>query len=321
MQDHRARVAFARPKLLEVGRGEIVLADWVELELLVGRQREWFAIDDLASLLRDEPPADFDRYVGDDPEPSGASGDAEYGFAALVFSELGQRAQWLKHQYPIDIEDGVATVMPESGSLRLYRFLVALRARQLFKGRVADDANEPGYLFEELATVTAKAYASGSERARFGKAGGERGDELPEPFEDAVIELASRMGEKPAEHLTGRGDYAADAFGWRPFGDPNPGQLVVALQAGIGEGDWLDKPVAKRWLDRRIIQFIAEPLTGSAFPESLSLYSTHHLRGQNCGVPLDRLRIASLVRDADLDAATLERMDSWVGWARERIPR
>ena len=181
---------------------------------------------------------------------------------------------------------------------------------------------DPGYLFEELVTRATEAYVCEGQAVRFGVANGQRGAGLPINLQDAMAALARRMHEAPADAVPGgAGDERADAIAWRPFGDGRAGQLVVIAQATIAEGEWRMKQIPSKWEDRRLIQFVANPLPAVAFVESMSLYSDDFFRGGNFrSVPFDRLRILSLLTDNDIESAILQGMTEWTEWAISRLP-
>lgn len=298
----------------------IVLADWIEIAALLGGGI--VTLEEVAELLYAEP---IDFSVNTD---TGASRDEQYGDAENAFIELRNRSQWLEDSYPITVESDTVSVNQNSPCYRLYSFMVGLRARQIYRGRAVEDPQEPSAIFEEVVTEAARKYVCGASdnRARFGVANHinrriSRGDSLPRKFPAAVSSLSQRLHENIPLEIQGSGDLGVDAIGWHAFGDRRAGQLVFLVQATIGEGDWKVKPVPSAWRRGDYIAFVAEPLTGSAFIESLSLYDDSDLRGLECGIPLDRLRIISLIDDNALTVEWVQRMENWTQWITERLPR
>lgn len=268
--------------------------------------------------IRDTPPDD-----SDESEQATVVWERAEQLADDAFRELRRRAGWLGTRYPLTIDAEVASFNDSATSAGAYRFLILLRARQLYGGGMGDDGTAAGLLFEELVTHAIAAYLGTSHSARFGLAGGSRGDGLPGPLDEAIHELSRRMDESSPEVVSGSGDYLNDATAWKPFGDHLPGQLVMLCQATISEGEWLHKEPAVRWSDGsgRLIHFVARPLSGVAFAETMSLTSPAALAGSKFhSVPFDRLRLLSLVGD-ELPEGLLGRMNDWVDSARERIPR
>lgn len=307
----------------------IRLADWVESNVMT-EEEDVISVSSVADALGDIPPddsaaseqrndqdGDSER---DDNEPRhGYWGDAE-STAEAVFQELADRASWLGNHYPIAVEKDVATLREDSCSSDLYRFLVLLRARQMHQRALEDDGAEPGFLFECLAKFAVGAYigAEQENRIRFGLAGGNRGGGLPFSIHDAIEKLSDMLSEEPGTVPVGaQGDYRVDVVAWKPFGDRRSGQLVALCQSTITEGRWHKAEPATKWTarlspDTRLIRFLAQPITAVAFPETLSLTSLTTLKGLDVSsVPMDRLRLVSLLCDHDIPLALLERMNAW----------
>lgn len=306
----------ARPKVKTT-----VLADWIEAEVLLGDGQ--VLLEEIADLLHSDP-GDFS--VSD--ENIGASRDKQYEEAESAFFELKSRFNWLGKSYPLLVDNDVAMISHNFSCYRLYSFLVGLRARQMYGGDAYENPEEPSAIFEEIVTEAARQYVCGSSnsRARFGIASRRnhrlyRGDNLPRKFPAAVIELSKRLSEEVVPTVQGVGDGGVDAVGWRPFGDRRPGQVVFMVQATIGEGDWKNKPVPDEWRTGQYLHFVENPLTGSAFVESLSLYDDAELRGVRCGIPLDRLRIIRLIDDSTFSTEWIQRMEAWTRWITERLPQ
>ena len=336
---------FAPPPLGDKSSHDAIrLADWVELNLLM-EEEPIVSATDVTDELADIPPDDasdserrfayHDPQVAYDDPRAGYDGRMRPGFwesaeekAEDAFGELSERAAWLGDDYPLELDGDVALLNQDTTARDVYQFLVLLRARQLYEDALGDDGEESSLLFEELVMHALGAYVgSGPEhRVRFGVAGGHRGDGLPESLSEAVEELRRRLHEAPGEVPTvGQGDYKADAVAWKPFGDERPGQLIMIGQATISEGDWMREEPPKRWTDRqpperRLIRFLARPLTAVAFPETLSLTSRDVLDGLTfSSVPFDRLRLLSVLRDEDLPRDLRERMDAWASEMRDRL--
>ena len=329
---------FAVPELaLDPAHDPIRLADWVELNLLMDEEAVMSVVE-VTDRLAGIPPDDsgdserrFSYTNGSDANPDETmSGfwEAAEDRTDAGFSELRDRAVWLADAYPLNV-DGETAALSENGSTRdVYRFLILLRARQLYAGALGDDAKVSGRIFESLVKHALGTYADTEHRVRFGVAGGRRGSDLPDSLPDAVEAMRRRMHEErgsvPANPT---GDYGADAIAWKPFGDKLPGQLVMLGQATISEGDWTKKEVARRWTDRdppetRLVHFLARPVTAVAFPETLSLTSSGTLKGLVfSSIPFDRLRLLSLLRDADLPSGLRAEMDSWTRNTCEQLPR
>ena len=330
---------FKIPPLSENESEDITrLADWVELNLLT-EEEPIASVTSIADELAEIPPDDSDeseqRNLQDDPSDRD-DGEIRNGYwenadkkAEAAFGELNSRLKCLEGRYPLNVYSGVASVDPSTGALEFYKFLVLLRARQMYPMALGDDGQESGLMFEEISKFALGAYlGSGPDYSvRFGVAGGQRGDGLPADGQDAVEELSKRM----KEHLgavpdRGDVDYGADAIAWRPFADSLPGQLIIVGQAKIGESDWKKGQPPKRWVDRGpeadlLIRFVARPLSAVLFPETLSLTKLEELTGANfTSVPFDRLRLLGVLRDEDLPYDLLDRMRNWGHEFAKRLP-
>jgi hypothetical protein len=304
---------------LDRDAGAVLRADWIEIQL-ASSDVSFISIDEMADYLRDDPTVDSadEEKTGDEGKWAFARGLAEEGF-----EEVRSRSDWLGTRYPIRFEE------PEvlgwdggSGSRELFRFLTLLRAKQILGAMLDGGTPDPGYLFEELVTRAAGSYIRDSRSIRLGEAGGSRGSGLPASLPDAIKELARRMNEEASPSVTnGTGDYRADTVTWLPFGDERPGQLVMLIQATISERDWQTKQIPKRWKDGRLINLVAQPVPAVAFVESISLYPGDYWRGVEFdSIPMDRLRIASLLADKDIDPSLLDRLTEWSAWAMSQMP-
>lgn len=306
------------PVPLRAEASSVQRADWVEIQLAADAVPR-VSIDDFTDYLREDPADDSSQ-----EEESGDEGKWSYArhLAEEAFGELRSRAEWLGSRYPIEFEDVEAVTWKNaSAAASIYAFLVLLRAKQMLGGSMNGGTPEPGYLFEELMTAAARAYA-GPQGVRFGDAGGGRGNGLPVNLSDAVADLAKRMSEKAADLIgPGTGDAKADAIAWRPFGDRRAGQLVMIAQATITEGEWQMKEINSKWENGRLIEFVAKPLPAVGFVETISVYSPDFFRGVDFrSVPFDRLRILSLLNDTSVDGTLLQGMREWTEWAIGRLP-
>ena len=298
----------------------IWVADWVELELLCGTSTSVSLIE-VADVLRDDPSDDVGSATGDQGDIGRAAWETAELLAEAALSELRDRAAWLQDRYPLTISSEFVSLRDGSVTLPIYRFLALVRARHLYsRVRALPD---PGQEFEELVNYAVGAYVGG-QVVRFGPGKtGARGDGLPPVLWDAVVDLAQRMHES-VNSITdaGHGDYKVDVIAWKPFGDERAGQIVVLCQSTVSENEWITKLPAKRWMERRLVHFLANPIEAVAFSETLSLTSKEELRGGNFhAIPLDRLRILGMVDASTVPESLKKRLDDWCAVAREEIPK
>ncbi|MCE2501103.1 MAG: hypothetical protein J4G13_09590 [Dehalococcoidia bacterium] len=322
----------------DTSQDRIRLADWIEINLL-SREEEIMSVDSVTAELSGDPPDDADdsEFRSPSEDPANPNGQLRPGFWIVsedstvdAFGELSRRAGWLRDQYPVNVGHDSAQLNDSAASQDIYRFLVLLRARQLYPNALEDDGEVSGLLFEELTKWAFGAYvgARPDSQVRFGVAGGSRGDGLPQPLAQAVQELGRRTREPTGQVPTaGVGDYKADAVVWKPFGDQVPGQLALIGQATITEGDWEEEEIPARWTDRnprqsRLINWRARPVTAVAFPETLDLTPRARLEGmQMPGIPFDRLRLLSVLDGQIFPPQLTEQMRQWGDDMVNRIPK
>ena len=318
---------FALPTLgTDQRQDHVRVADWVELNL-VTEEEPLYSVDDVLAVLAADP-----QDAADDSELRDRFWNNAEQIAVDAIAELSQRATWLTDRYPLMMSGQTATLRRDNEQLDLWQFVTLLRARQLYPGSLGDDGAESGRLFEELATIALAAYVGSRSdcSVRFGLAGGARGGVLPPKLPDAIVKLSNLMHEQVGTlPTTNGGDYRADTVAWRPFGDGRPGQLVLLGQATISEGQWIKKEPASRWTVSRTgsdrpIDFVARPLTAVAFVESLTLTPDDMLRGlppNFASIPLDRLRLMSVLSGADIPAPLRDSVAAWVEHYRNGVPQ
>jgi hypothetical protein len=151
-------------------------------------------------------------------------------------------------------------------------------------------------LFERLTTHAMERYIGG----RAVNVGFPRRGDIPRGFSaciDYVCEQAMEMRGDVKRFSSDTKDEDVDIVAWRSFEDRRPSQVMIFLQCATGR-HWKDKATdlsLDEW--RSCIAWAAPPLRGFAFPFVCSDRAEwRRLSGQG-GVLLDRLRIASLVRD------------------------
>ena len=307
------------------------LADWAELASI-------FSVDgalgraEIADVIDDELGVDdledFALGLGvedelDDDEEAELRGERHRAVAEgitasqeqtdAILRELDFRAQFIGPQYPLSV-DGEGAVRGWAWSERpLYPFLCLLGARVLYGLDVP--FHLPARLFEEV-TAHAVAHYVGGEGVRFGWP--RLDDEPVEDFKTKVRALARRMGEDVGQMRNigpSAKDYDLDVIGWRGFQDgATPGQMVMVCQCAIGK-DWSEKILSvDSW--REVINFNVRPVGALAFPHVPSrdpdlLYRWHDVTSRG-NLPLDRLRLASLLDEDRVPAPLIERVREWV---------
>lgn len=315
-------------------QARVRLADWVELNLGFAAEQR-ISISDIAATLADIPPDEADAaeiWEDTDDEQNGIWVGA-YETAEAAFNEIKYRAQLMQKRYPIIIEGEVCLLNTDSSNLLIFEFLTLLRARHLYGSIFNRDGEEPGLLFEEFFTEALGICigASPDTRIRFGVAGNKRGGGLPTQLNEAIGDLSGRMFEtRGTVPSSGQGDYRADVVAWKPFFDRYPGQLIAIGQATISEGEWYrgKREPSKKWTDRgtpdrRLIRFLARPVTAVAFVETISCLPDEILRGLTSSfssIPFDRLRLLTLIEDKQLSTTLRSAISTWITSTKEDIP-
>lgn len=315
---------FVHPPLVnDPLHNAIRLADWAELNILL-EEEETISVEKITYSLEEIPPD-----ASDDSEDREYFHDRSAERAENAFMELNARYSWLGFRYPLKIDRGVAMLHRESRARDIYRFLIILRARQMYRDQLGDDGEQSGLLFEEVVPYALGAYiaASSGNQVRFGVAGGQRGSGLPHSPDQSLQNLSLRMHEAMGVVPSGGNrDFGADAIVWKQFGDDRPGQLVMVGQATISEGEWMHRNPPKRWTDRqplstRLIHFLARPLTAVAFVETLSLTPRDTLAGLTSqSIPFDRLRLLSVLSDESLPSDLRKSMNDWSDHMKRNLP-
>ena len=314
------------------------IADWIELNLVTARASV-VSITDVAAAVASVPPddsqvsqhrQDYSEYSEDDDPLETQPGywqQAEEA-AEMAFRELGERALAWGERYLLRLSGDIVEANNSGRSQAIATFLTLLRSRHLYYAALGDNGEVSGELFEELLPHALRKFLGTEDEyaIRFGLAGGTRGGGLPRRIDQALDELALRMNEPRGDlrELDENEDYKGDAVAWKPFGDRERGKLAVVGQATIAEGKWNKQPSGK-WKNGSLIGFLAPPATVVAFVETISLDSDSKIQAlgdrEYSSIPLDRLRLLSVLEDSDLPPSLLEQMRNWSEGMEERLPR
>jgi len=318
-----------------------VLADWAELSCLFGSHRT-LSGSVIADFLQEELALDdaedfavggaggADEGISDEVEHElrAASADAlAEGLnplsqtTELVLRQLSYREQVVGPNYPLTIGDFSVRRKSDWVERPSYPFLCLLNARVLYKRDW--DFHEPARLFEQVVAQALGKLVAGT-AVRFGWP--RLQDEPVEDFNTKVRQLARRMGEDVGR-MRNIGpdvkDYDLDVIAWKPFRDgKTPGQLVVVCQCAIGT-DWSSKLLSvSSW--QEVIAFNTTPVGALAFPlipsrDPALMFRWHDVTSKG-NLPLDRLRLASLLDDDRLPPDLKDRLRAWIDDRTQELP-
>lgn len=287
------------------------LADWVELQALLARDRQ-FSLESLARVinrsgttdaLRSDPEEDDG---GDDPPrrlPRRAADDSRT-VAEAAFSEIETRAKACnghRDAYPFKVESGIVRLKGEPGSTD-YEFFLLLTHAGPTSGHEGT-----AVLFELLCTVAALGHLGGSRNSarafRFGAPRKRPLAKLSEAITNFCRDVGEGMGcssEKEASHT---GDGQLDIVAFREFPDGRTGKLVLFGQCAAGASSAEDKlseldPQAfmKKWLKK---QLLVSPMRLFFVPWCPPAHAWE-FKVIDSGLLFDRCRIAACIEDTEL---------------------
>jgi hypothetical protein len=317
------------------------LADWAELCCFFGERRSLGAAL-IQDVLREELGLeDFEEFalggglgegelaIEEEVEQrvlthdQGAEGlDAATQYIETLLTRLSFRAQVIGSRYQLALGRSSIRRLAPWEERPLYPFLCLLGARMLY--RLDWPVHRPARLFERLVAIAMREYVGG-EGERFGWPPLEDEDEGAD-FVERVRALSRRMDEELGllRNIGPRAkDYGLDVVAWRGLHDGRtPGQLVILCQCAIGE-DWNHKLLSVgSWLE--VINFNVAPISALAFPQVPSrepdqLYVWHDVTSKGA-LPLDRLRVASLLDEADVDEDLLSAVREWMAEVIPTLP-
>lgn len=270
-------------------------ADWLEATLLCA--------DQVDLRISDSEIVDALQEADRDPD----------AVLQQVIEQVRTRSRSVSHGYPFE-RDGLGFRARNVWQDQIvYSFLLVASLNQTFAelNYRGGQANEPALMFELL---TAKAL----EKYLVGKAvriGAPRVTPVPGAFRRAVPYLAELIREPVGRRdleFQQSGDDNLDLWVFKSFVDERPSQLAIIAQCALGT-DWKTK---RSELDinvwSRHIDWYTAPIKAFAVPfhHGVEGWRETATRG---GIVLDRLRIASLVANADLEPAFHARLVRWIG--------
>ncbi len=218
--------------LPSITQGPLELADWLEMNVLLGKAGQ-ASLDNLRAALK----------AGTLGQSLNASREEQTvqleDTLACVRRELACRASLAGQAYPFRLRSSsLERVTRNNSRFSTYTFCLMLSYIPWEKRRVT--GHFPERTFEELSCLVAKQYLGG-DSLRF--AWPRVTSQLPSQFEQAVNELCKRIGEgdgyRAADALDSEKDGGLDVVAWRTI-DPRPGKLVLFGACATG-GDWEDK--------------------------------------------------------------------------------
>ena len=282
----------------------IKVADWVEVNALYSSTGQlslevaWSDIDTDGTLL--EEPIALD-------EPEALASELSESLVASAAAEIKRRIQIAAGSYPFELLGGVVKASVDIRYLP-YIFCLLVADREFY----SPGEQHSTRLFEHLVCKALNAYLGG-EAARFGAPR----DTMPQGIIEAVGELANITGNRKLSNgyplNTMDQDLGLDVAAWKDFPDQRWGKVELYVQCTTAQ-EWESKKgdcKLDEW--RGILFWPFEPILGLAVPYVVSDYDW---KRESPGVLLmDRIRIASILRDQDLSNDPLR----WWEWCQERI--
>lgn len=280
-------------------------ADWAELQALhssgVSRQDVASAAD-LAGVLNED----------DYQEAHGLANESSSFFVSDYLNEVNRRARILSTRYPFELNEGVLSFR---GGRRWtpYTFCLVVSDRDGWQ-----PADPSPRMFEHLTGAALGSFLQGS-WARFG----DPRDTLPDPVDEALDTLSAKTGDPRQTPPTGivvgprDQDFGLDIAAWKGFSDERRGSVQVYAQCATTP-EWRSKlgepDLAPAGTWDNLISWLLPPLKAMAVPFVLPADEDQWRRDSRAVLLLDRLRIASLLRQLPPLPPGLP---SWAAWARQ----
>lgn len=241
-----------------------------------------------------------------------------------VFLELENRAKLCADTYPFELKLGQRLqhrqIDQNNKPAIVYRYLLLCTRLNMLNNR--RHANIDGtLLFEELSAAIMREYL-GFDRAKTMVFGTSVGGGFARKVKD-LCETLNEGGTYKAVDAAGAAanDGKLDALAWVPFGDTNPGKLILFGQSKTGTS-WPDqitqsRPIdfAKKWFSRG--SFSVDPVRALCVAESVDPDRWPSLCIDG-GLLMDRCRIVEL--SSRIDNALFDRIFRWTVRAKEQTP-
>ena len=282
-------------------RNPVVVADWAELQLVYSQQRS-ISFEAVRSQI---------DVVGtlevEDGEYAGAQQELAEVLAASAVAEIERRIWIAGDAYPFRIDGGQLVFSYTQERHMPYVFCLLVADRDLYRS-----GDRSAILFEHLVKEALEVYLDG-EAVRFGSPR----DTMYPGISDAIDQLAGLLKDQkiyvyPVNDTDK--DLGLDVVAWKSFSDGYISKIEVFMQCATGE-DWPNKRgqcSLREW--EGIIWCPNTRERGLAIP-----YVIPGGRKWERAVPevlfMDRLRIASLLKDRDLSDSP----NNWDSWCQGRI--
>jgi len=239
-----------------------------------------------------------------------------------AFAEIRRRQTLLRELYPVQHQSTHLAKLHSSANSTSFSFLLAVSVQGFYEQTSPRGAawHEPARLFEYVVTAALRRYLNGKAI----RIGTPREAPVPSDFAECLRYMGRETAELargPLNPSVGEGDEKCDVVAWAPFRDGKAGQVVVLAQCGIGDGwkgklEHLSDTVWQQQFD-----WHAPPVRAFAFPylldEDPAEWRYISTRG---GIPFDRIRISSLVRDSDFDGPIVTRIQQWCEDFARKLP-
>lgn len=237
-----------------------------------------------------------------------------------AFSEIQARATTLQDSYPLQVGSTRVEVLRQREDCVAFAFLLALSTQQFYTETKSSGsaASEPAKLFEHLVADALQAYVGQAIRI-----GAPREDPVPTGFADCLRYLADSMDEPARLPMNPKAkDEGVDIVAWNPLPDKRGAQLIVLAQCKTGrdwQSDLSDLPLDV-WKEQ--MGWPVAPVKAFAFPyQHLGDQDNWSYIARKGGIPLDRLRLLTLIRDERIPPPILTRMRAWSDGFAAMLPR